>query len=103
MHGSSIILLVEAIENSTDPYANLLGLFAVYEPPSLPLHVSIGISRYGCPETEGSAGTLCVKGRKFQSPRLRLGVSSRLPCQTPLCPPRPREPLTSPPTDVYCF
>ena len=51
----------------------------IYEPPSLSLHVTLGICRYGCPVTEGSSGTLCLKGRKFQSPRLRLGVSSRLP------------------------
>ena len=46
-----------------------------------------------CPITERSSGALSPRGKKLPSPRLRLGVSLRLPCQTPLCPPRPREPL----------
>ena len=56
-------------------------------------NVSIGIYLCGCPVTERSSGALSPRGRKLRSPRLRLGVSLRLPCQTPLCPPRPREPL----------
>ena len=49
--------------------------------------------RPGCPIAKRSSGALCRRGRKCRSPRLRLGVSPRLPCQTPLCPPHPREPV----------
>ena len=48
--------------------------------------IPLWLSRYR------SSGVLCPRGRQFRSPRLRLGVNTRPPRQTLLCPPHPLEP-----------